>query len=105
LVLAAGGRPRDMIETLELRVNEDHFGEPFRTNEGRRLGDYVRKVILSTSDPRMNEIAELQRYWSSRNSFLFAGWTYHRKYTQQELESAECFTLGIVPVFEPAGEE
>lgn len=94
-----------MLEALELRVDEEHFGEPFRANEGKMLGKWVRRVILSTDDVRMPKIAELQRYWSRQNSFLFAGWIYHRKYTRQELELAECFKLEITAVFEPAGEE
>jgi hypothetical protein len=94
-----------MVETLELRVNEERFGEPFRANEGKMLGKWVRRVILSTDDVRMPKIAELQSYWNRHNSFLFAGWIYHRKYNHQELELAECLKLDITAVFEPAGEE
>lgn len=95
----------NMRETLELRINEEHFGEPFRANEGKHLGDSVRRVILSTSDPRLTTIAEQQKFWRRRNSFLFAGWIYHRKYSRQELNSAECFKLETTAVFEPAGED
>lgn len=65
----------------------------------------VRRVVLSTKDPRLPRIAELQKFWKRRGSFLFTGWIYHRRYSELELQSAECFRLGIAAVFEPAGED
>jgi hypothetical protein len=97
----------EMRETLELRILEEHFGEPFRANEGKLLGpsNVVRRVVLSTNDSRLPRIAELQKFWRRRGSFLFTGWIYHRRYSELELQSAECLKLGFTAVFEPAGED
>jgi len=95
-----------MQETLELRILEKHFGEPFRPNEGKLLPpeNQVRRVTLSTKDPRLARIAELQEFWRRRGSLLFTDWTYSRQYSEAELRSAECLKLDITAVFEPAGE-
>ena len=94
-----------MEETLELRILEKHFGEPFRANEGKLLSsNLVRRVTLSTKDPRLARIAELQEFWRRRSSLLVTGWIYHRQYSEAEWRSAECFQLDITAVFEPVGE-
>src|SRR5580693_3869914 len=94
-----------MQETLELRILEKHFGEPFRPNEGKLLpSNLVRRVILPTEDPRWPEIIELQEFWRRRGSLLFTDCTYHRQYSETELRAAECFQLDITAVFEPVGE-
>ncbi len=94
-----------MLETLELRVLEERAGDIFPVSEGKSLGDGVRKVVLPTSDPRFGKVSELQRFWRTQRSFFFAGWNYHRKYSRQELDSAECFQLNTSAIFEPAGED
>jgi hypothetical protein len=95
-----------MRETLELRILEKHFGEPFRPNEGKLLhSNLVRRVILPTEDPRWPEIIELQEFWRRRGSLLFTDRTYHRQYSETELRAAECFKLDITAVFEPVGED
>ena len=95
-----------MQETLELRILEKHFGEPFRPNEGKLLpSNLVRRVIIPTEDPRWPEIIELQEFWRRRGSLLVTGWIYHRRYSEPELRAAECLKLDITAVFEPAGED
>jgi hypothetical protein len=96
----------EMQETLELRILEKHFGEPFRPNEGKLLPpeNLVRRLTLSTKDPRLARIAELQEFWRRRSSLLVTGWIHHRQYSEAELRAAECFQLDITAVFEPVGE-
>jgi hypothetical protein len=94
-----------MREFLELRVLEEHASALFTLQEGKNLGDSVRQVVLSTNDPRLPQIAELQKEYRRRKSFFFAGWEYHRRYSKEELASAECLKLEITAAFEPTGKE
>lgn len=98
-----------MIEFCELRVHEEYAHLLFAEDEGKRLGDTVRLVVLRTDDPRFPEVGRLDRELMAkggrpRQSF-FAGWDLIYRYTQAELERAEFFHLMITAVFEPAGEE
>lgn len=94
-----------MRELLELRVAEEHAGKVFGDDEGTRLSEAVRRVMLWTGDPRMRKIAELQARLDRKDDYFFAGWTYHRRYSPKELDSAEVLRLRITSTFEPAGEE
>src|SRR6266513_2527414 len=93
-----------MEELLELRFKEEHAGEGFSPQEGVRLGG-VRKVTLSSSDPRLAQVGELQRALAAQNDFAFAGWRYIRKYSTQELAAAQWFHFWITKIVQVAGEE
>ncbi len=54
----------------------------------------------------MQRIAEVDAHLrQQQKGHFFAGWYYHRRYSKQELASAECFRLQITAVFGPAGED
>ena len=94
-----------MREYLELRVSEKHASKVFAPNEGKRLSDIVRAVVISTTDPRLPAIKRLQDEGIAKQDRFFFGWILTRKYSKSELQSAELFQLDITAVFEPAGEE
>lgn len=90
---------------VEFRVNEDFASKLFDDNEGEKLG-IVRKILISTSDPRFMKIGKLQKIIQSTTNFsFFYGWNIRRIYSKQEMEMASIFLLFITALFEPAGEE
>lgn len=95
-----------MREIAEFRVDEAFAPMLFEPEEGKRLGDAVRKVELETDAPRFKQVGELQRdLRRSVGKPFFYGWGLKRKYTKRELESAALLQLRVTTVFEPAGEE
>lgn len=94
-----------MREMVEFRVNEDFASKLFDDNEGEKLG-IVRKILISTSDPRFMEIGKLQKIIQNTTNFsFFYGWNIRRIYSKQEMEMASIFLLFTTALFEPAGEE
>lgn len=97
-----------MIELCELRVPEEHAHLLFAADEGKRLGDTVRLVVLRTDDPRFPEVGRLDREIGitaqSPPRYFFAGWNLIHQYMRTEIDIAELFHLMITAVFEPAGE-
>jgi hypothetical protein len=91
----------------EFRVEEQHAHLLFRPDEGTKLGESVRKIEITADDPRFRDIGRLQRDIMGRtdDTFFFAGWAIHHRYSARELEAAELFLLRIDAVFEPVGEE
>jgi hypothetical protein len=94
-----------MKEFLELRVLERRAQKVFLPTEGKHLGEFVRQLMLSTSDPKLLRVSEAQRLHRSRGEVFFSGWEFHRRYSAMELDAAEIFQLVITAVFEPSGEE
>jgi hypothetical protein len=95
-----------MKEIYEFRIPEDLAPQLFNDAEGVRLGTSIRKVEISTDDPRFERIGKLQHllHETSSRSFFY-GWNIKRKYNKKDLSSAQLFQLQINKVFEPAGEE
>jgi hypothetical protein len=93
-----------MQEIVEFRVPADN-AKYLRPNEGVSLGDTVIKVKVSASDPRYQELCQLERQLAPHEEYLFLGWNIHRKYTQREMDSAEAVLIESKRVFEPVGEE
>ena len=95
-----------MREVCDFRVVEDFAARLFAENEGKRLGDSVRKIELTTDDPRFDRVGELQReIRATTGRSFFHGWLLRRRYTNAELAAADCFRLSVKTAFEPAGEE
>lgn len=95
-----------MREVCEFRVVEDFAAKLFAENEGKKLGDTVRKVELATDDPRFDRIGQLQRETrATTGRSFFHGWILRRRYTNPELAAADCFRWSVTTAFEPAGEE
>jgi hypothetical protein len=94
-----------MIETFEYRVDERNAHLLFAPDEGTRLGDSVRKVILPTSDTRLAKMEKLQRKLRSKRDFLYTGWDIHRSYTAAELAAAELLHLIPTGFINAGGEE
>ncbi|MEO6526828.1 MAG: hypothetical protein ABIP93_09410 [Gemmatimonadaceae bacterium] len=86
-----------MKETLELRVDARHASRLFADDEGTALGEWVRKVVLSTSDSRLPQIAALDRELRAQvpRHTLFGGWYYRRRYSRAEIAAAPLLTLSI----------
>lgn len=95
-----------MRETVEFRVVERFAPLLFSEKEGKRLGDSIRQVEMSTDDPRIRSVAELQHELSAKyNTPFFFGWKIRREYTAAELAAADVLQLRPTTYFEPAGEE
>ena len=95
-----------MKEFAELRVDERFAPMLFADDEGTRLGDTVRKIVIETTDPRYEEVGRLTReLLAQQGKYFFAGWNLRRQYTREELAAAACFRLTVSAIFEPAGEE
>ena len=95
-----------MRETIELRVAEEFAPLLFEDTEGVRLSDSVRKVKLSTGDPRYQRVGELQRRLTvERDRSFFFGWKITRRYTVAEFRRAELFSVEWTSTFEPEGED
>jgi hypothetical protein len=94
-----------MRETYEFRVVEGFAHRLFRPAEGKMLESGIRLVEIASDDPRFQEIGNLQGHIRREcNRSFFFGWDIKRRYSQQEMNSADLFNLGINTTFEPAGE-
>lgn len=96
-----------MTELFEFRVDERYRDRLFSATEGVLLGSgRIRKITLSSSDPRLAEIGKLQKELLAKiGKPLYFGWNISRKYSKSELSSANAFLVDIRKIFEPAGEE
>lgn len=104
-----------MIETYEFRVREKYAAKLFEPGEGQKLGwtkefgdkfVTVRKVKLTTADPKFERIGELNGLFrKGGNDFFFAGWDVERTYNANDIANAQLFLLCKIFTFEPAGEE
>jgi hypothetical protein len=95
-----------MKETCEFRINEEFAPRLFKAEEGKRLGDSVRRIELATDDPRFDSIGRLDLEIRRRTKLaFFYGWILKRSYSASELRNAACFQLLFKSTFEPAGEE
>ena len=95
-----------MKEFCEFRVDEEYAGLLFGPTEGTRLGESVRKIVLSTSDDRYPRVGQLQCELLAKDRRpFFYGWDYKRAYSEGELEAAELLLLVVTACFEPTGEE
>jgi hypothetical protein len=94
-----------MKEYIEFRILERYASEFLKPNQGKRLGDSVRLVIISTDDPLLHIVKKIELELHEKGEYLFYGWDIFRKYTPFEIQSAELFHIDITAVFEPAGEE
>jgi hypothetical protein len=96
-----------MKEIYEFRVQERFAHRLFDDNEGKKLGPgQVRKILISPDDPRFAQIGEIHAEINNQlNTYFFAGWQIHRRYSQTELRTSKAFSLLQTSTFEPAGEE
>ena len=95
-----------MRQRFEFRVLEKFAGRLFSETEGQKLASgFVRKVIVSDDDPRVERIAALQAELNALGEAFFVGWDIHRRYSPKELASAELLQLIVTSVFEPAADE
>lgn len=91
-------------ELIELRVWEDRADQVFGSDEGEK-STLVRKVVLPTTDPRLQRVAALEHEWRTRGRSFVASWRLLREYSPDEIGRATMFRLSVTAVFEPAGEE
>lgn len=94
-----------MREFCEFRVNEEHAHLLFREDEGTRIGDSVRKVVIATDDPRFREMKRLQDALREKGQSFYWGRYLEYRYTRAEIEAADLFSIEITAAFEPAGAE
>jgi hypothetical protein len=97
-----------MREIVDFRINERYFERLFAPHEGKRLGDMVCQIDVETSDPRFQQIGEMEkqvRAETEGREFFFSYAGERRVYTRAELEAAEILGFGIWWCFEPAGED
>lgn len=94
-----------MREMCEFRVVEEFADRLFAPEEGVRLGDSVRKVLIARDDPRFPRIGEMHAdLVRTRKRSFFHGWDIQYRYSNAELASAELSHLQITAIFEPEGE-
>lgn len=95
-----------MRTVYEFRVNGDYADRLFRPDEGKDLGSgSVRLIHISPDDPRFVRIGELDRViHRDHQTFFFAGWHIHRRYTAAEIAAAPMLKVRVKPCFEPPGE-
>jgi hypothetical protein len=92
-----------MIELYDFRIrrkpdgNRLIAGGMFRKGEVRHLSDYSSQVLIKGDDLRFEEFCKL------RAKMCGGGWIITRKYTKEELASAQLFLLTITACFEPPG--
>ncbi len=68
-----------MRETVEFRVVEEFASLLFGPDEGERLGDSVRKVVLPTDDPRYQQVGHLREQIDRElDKSFFLGWNIRR---------------------------
>jgi hypothetical protein len=92
-----------MRETFEFRIAEERARKFLAPDLGVPLGESLRKVMLPGEDKRVQEIGNIERAQRKRGSLFFTYWHVHRKYTEDELQSAEVLDLIIRTHFEPTG--
>jgi hypothetical protein len=86
-------------------VNEDFAQLLFSGDEGERVSDSVRKVVLPGDDPRIKQLGRVQSEVEVKEGRLFVYSTYLRRYySRRELETAGLLHA-LVGEFEPAGEQ
>ncbi len=59
--------------------------------------------MLPGDDRRVQEIGNIERAMRKKGDLFFTYWHIHRKYTEEEIESAELLDLVIRSYFEPTG--
>lgn len=94
----------DMEEYYALRVMAERAGDLFGPKEGHQMG-HVRAVTLKSDDERIPMITALQRQLRLQGSYLVAGWSIIRKYTQDELLGAAWLHLLPTSFVLSAGED
>src|SRR5260370_40421089 len=94
-----------MIETIELRMEEEKARRVLSAAEGRYIGLGARKLCVDTRDPLYSKIKAASEEYKRIGSFFFTSWDTTRTYSPTELDSAEIFQLRINSIFEPCGEQ
>ncbi|MFP2925458.1 hypothetical protein ACLESO_09600 [Pyxidicoccus sp. 3LG] len=92
-----------MRETFEFRIEEDRAQKFLGPSVGVPLGESLRKVMLPGNDALVQKIGNIERAQLRKGDLFFTYWHIHRKYTDEELESAELLNLVIRAYFEPTG--
>ncbi|MBZ4400412.1 MULTISPECIES: hypothetical protein [unclassified Myxococcus] len=92
-----------MRETIEFRIPERHAARLLEPGLGVRLDESTRKVVLPIADQRVQAIGRIERSFNQKGTSFFLGWSIHRRYTEDELQSAELLNLVIRAYFEPPG--
>jgi hypothetical protein len=62
---------RTVREYIELRVKEQHAEQVFGEYEGWMLDEHIRRIVISTDDPRLPRIREIQQRLNERDDALF----------------------------------
>jgi hypothetical protein len=92
-----------MRETFEFRIAEERARMFLEPGLGVLLNERLRKVVLPGNDRRVQEIGDIERALQKKGDLFFTYWRIHRRYTEDELRSAEVLNLVIRAYFEPPG--
>jgi hypothetical protein len=93
-----------MRETIEFRISEAHVKAFLEPGLGTPIGYGTIKVVLPIDDPRVRLMGDLDREFTRKGRAFFTSWQIVRRYTRNEIETAELFQMFIRPTFEPEGE-
>jgi hypothetical protein len=94
-----------MRETVEFRIPEEYALQYLPDDAGLVLGESVRKLEVSPSDPLFGRIGELDCQFKSEGKAFFTAAISHRRYTVTELASAEILHLLVRSHLDTSGEE
>ncbi len=95
-----------MRAEYEFRVHEEFAHLLFGPDEGVRLGERIRKIVIAADDARFPQIGALRKELrATHNDSFFSGWSLIHRYGKRELAVAELFHVRITALFEPTGEE
>jgi hypothetical protein len=92
-------------ERFDLRILERRAREWLQSDEGKRIDEKIRRLLVWSDDPIIPRIWEAQRHYITHGTTFFYGWKIFREYTDAELAGAEIFQLIPVRQFQMAGEQ
>jgi hypothetical protein len=93
-----------MREIYDFRIEESHAQRYLGPDDGKVLGESVRRLVLESTDSRVERIREIQQAFRERGDSFVLGWSIERKYTEEESASAQLFQLWPSAIVEPVGE-
>ena len=93
-----------MTETIEFRIPAVYADQYLPDNVGQQRG-MARRLELSVDDPLVDHVKRIDRTFRAKGRAFFTFWTFHRRYSVDELERAALILVSPARVFEPAGEE
>lgn len=94
-----------MKESIDFRIDDRDASRYLPADLGVRVGTCVRKIVLTSDDPWVKRLAQLDAELRLQGISLIPSCWYCRKYSKTELDAAQLIQLVPTRWFEPCGEE